>query len=679
MGFALPLGVVQGINGHDFPVNLYYQVGIQFHQEASPAGLGFSYEPGSITRQVVFVADDNNAGDYEQDNTGGYCTEQQWLQDLQNFYVGLSPFLIGISFIPGVGGAILGYIATLANLAFTMAVEYAAEGGTYSAGGPHVPKYNYDSGHGVGYLKTDAGHEFDLPDIYMVNTPFISGQLVRDGSGANEHFVFKQTGGSGKKDYSTTRVDYDCSGSNDYFKITLKDGTQLFFEQTRKSNYLQYFTASNSTNGYDCMSRLHIRQKTAKPMQWLLTKVIYPDYVDHDATPGPSKGDLGSWIKFQYTENERTDVVQFDDSYQVKPNAVMHGGPLFDSWMYFDDVYLESIATPNESASIEYSGGRKDDLWFVASNIRWNSYVDGLHWGSTGVRCYDIHCNSNCDPVNPNYPAPIDRKILSAIKILSSSGSIIKKVDFATDYSLSPNSFHSTVYIGNENVPPTGNPSGGKLTLKNISITGSDGKVLPPIIFSYVSYNPDGFSWKLPVTQSPGEFPFWVEDKDCWGYYCPSIGMQNDFNPYGLASRSIRTSDKFPYAAAWSLQKLSFPTGMSIQWDYESNRYNKANGSIVKDQDNNATTRYCGGIRVKQISVNDGMNTAKSLSTTSYFYSAGGAGQFDDNTYGTSGQATVEPYNYISDDEYRREPNTQGGLYTAAPPFLRSSPVSSCN
>jgi len=58
MAFAFPLATVRGVAGNDFPISLYYKAGIRANDEASPAGLGFSYDPGMITRQVVFVPDD---------------------------------------------------------------------------------------------------------------------------------------------------------------------------------------------------------------------------------------------------------------------------------------------------------------------------------------------------------------------------------------------------------------------------------------------------------------------------------------------------------------------------------------------------------------------------------------------------------------------------------------------
>ncbi|MBN1308973.1 MAG: hypothetical protein JXA18_13705 [Chitinispirillaceae bacterium] len=44
MMFQLPLGTVRGA-GIDYPINLGYAAGIQYYQEASSVGLGFSVDP----------------------------------------------------------------------------------------------------------------------------------------------------------------------------------------------------------------------------------------------------------------------------------------------------------------------------------------------------------------------------------------------------------------------------------------------------------------------------------------------------------------------------------------------------------------------------------------------------------------------------------------------------------
>jgi hypothetical protein len=50
MVLQLPLGVVKGINGQNFPLTLNYKAGIPYHSQASEVGLGFSLGTGGSIR-----------------------------------------------------------------------------------------------------------------------------------------------------------------------------------------------------------------------------------------------------------------------------------------------------------------------------------------------------------------------------------------------------------------------------------------------------------------------------------------------------------------------------------------------------------------------------------------------------------------------------------------------------
>lgn len=264
-----------------------------------------------------------------------------------------------------------------------------------------------------------------------------------------------------------------------------------------------------------------------------------------------------------------------------------------------------------------------------------------------------------------------------------------RAIQFKHDYSLRPWNTHSFTKDSYGGLSVfSGNPNAGCLTLKEVDIYDSQNNQTAPIVFSY-GYNPSitqdlssdynqfAFMAVVPICNPSCFVPvvnafYRIEEKDIWGYYCRNrdpahpgrVNNANDFNATGFSTRSIMSgTDQIPYASAWSLQKITFPTGMWIKWDYETNRYNKANNCEIKDQAGNPVNRYGGGIRVKKITINDGWGK---LNTLNYYYSNGDPGQFDDNTYGTSGHATVEPYNYISNAEYRTDTRTRGGLYTPA-------------
>lgn len=87
---------------------------------------------------------------------------------------------------------------------------------------------------------------------------------------------------------------------------------------------------------------------------------------------------------------------------------------------------------------------------------------------------------------------------------------------------------------------------------------------------------------------------------DRWGYYFLSTSVGNIHNHAGLYHNSL--------PEAWSLTKVTWPTGGTTEWSYESDRYNRVNdyypdawGNMEKDD-----THYGGGIRVKTLKNCDG-------------------------------------------------------------------------
>ena len=58
--YNVPLVTLPGPNGESVPVSLSYHAGIGVNQKSSWVGLGWDYNPGEITRQVVDAPDDYN-------------------------------------------------------------------------------------------------------------------------------------------------------------------------------------------------------------------------------------------------------------------------------------------------------------------------------------------------------------------------------------------------------------------------------------------------------------------------------------------------------------------------------------------------------------------------------------------------------------------------------------------
>ncbi|MFQ5583626.1 MAG: hypothetical protein ACE5GL_04250, partial [Calditrichia bacterium] len=52
LNISIPILTVPGTNGLNFQINFTYKAGILFHQTASWIGLGWNFDPASITRDV---------------------------------------------------------------------------------------------------------------------------------------------------------------------------------------------------------------------------------------------------------------------------------------------------------------------------------------------------------------------------------------------------------------------------------------------------------------------------------------------------------------------------------------------------------------------------------------------------------------------------------------------------
>jgi hypothetical protein len=624
MGFSLPLSTVKGINGHDYTIQLNYAAGIRTNQQASPVGLGFSYGAGSITRKVIFVPDDNPGSSTLDFIPGSHpvCIEGFW-----RMIWGLIALVISIVITIATHGAGVPFvIATIANLAVAGAlnvVQLVVFGvPDFSAGGTHLPSYNFKNEDKKGFLK---GGNADLPDIYIVNSPYINGQMVWVGNAATGHFVMKQVSGSLLKDASTVQINYE----NEIFTILTPDGTKLIFDKSDKYGNTHYSDWAKSDNDEECIVSYTMKQTGALPVQWHLTKVLFNDYVDGNGDSDPLNSETinyGSWICFGYDEKINTSIYQ-----EINKEAGILEGAYSRQWNAigkYDNGYegvtlynLNNIKTPNQTAVFEYINDRKDNVWLYTGT---NIVVNG--------------------------------PVLNRIKVKAKNGTVIKAIDFSTAYELRPHTESAFISSGN---PVPGNPDAASLTLKSVIIRGEDGTGLPAIRFEY-GYNPSALPYK--TTNPANGHLVAAERRDAWEYYNPNT--PNDWNANGEYSRAVSGGGQV-YAAAWSMRKLLLPSGMTIEWTYEPNRYLFANNVAMTDVGGNPQVKYGDGIRVKQIDVNDGLGNNK---ITSLFYTQmQTVGSFEETSTNSSGHATALPYPYILEESQDKRPNkAKGGLYTPA-------------
>ncbi len=635
MGFSLPLGTVQGVNGNDFPIQLNYSAGISLHQEASEVGLGFSCGIGGISRKVVYVPDDLT-GDHFTVQEKGSCYLTGWRKWVEPIAYVVSSFLTVLTC--GEAAPLLIFMNALFSMYPEMARTPTVE--SYRGGGEHTPVYNYVQGEVKGFFK--GGETTDLPDMYIINTPYISGTMLwkKTMSDGKEMFELDKNG-------SAYIICYDKI--DNIFTVTLPNGTKLIFDRRTQYPEETQTRGRKSEDGNQCYfsnGRINEESVTA---QWHLTKVLYSDYLDGsspvDDNPLNSQvNNKGSWVCFEYDsitgydlypENSHVSHIvpeKLDMVFQASENlSVFHnighrawasGYPpappmVFrwnNEWSYIRLLTLKKVVTPNQTADYNFTYDRRDAKWFES------------------------------------YPAvvQIDRGVLSNITIKNKDGKEKQKILFTTSYRLRAKD-------GND----------GSLTLEKLTLSDTNGNTLPPIQFDYVENNPPR-DFSHYVGDGDNNAGYCIEEKDLWGYYNPTKNsyQKNDFNTEGNITQANN-------ANAWSLKSIAFPEGYKISWEYEPSRYETANAVPVKMESDNAVAKYGDGIRVKKVTLKNDVGNSK---TWSYFYTDEN-GVFTENAYNSSGYASIEPfaYNLVSYKENgvyfssdTRPAKARGGLYSPA-------------
>lgn len=662
MGFSMMLGTIQGLNGKNIPVNLSYQAGIHLYQGASPAGLGFSYSPGSISLQQVFVNDMNTGGSTNYSYSAGEDADWGWQYWVTGIMFGIFTIVVAV-LTWGQSLTLQLVVFSAAMLVVESATNYVVHKPyDYIAGAFDTPGYDAENGTGKGVV---MGGNNDMPDIYNISTPFLSGQMcyrIKEND-----FVLRAAKGCTLPDNKATNI--ECLDGGHAFKITLSDGTKLVFDKVKYSRSVQasYAQRSPEPNVWNYVSSRTIIDEPS-PCQWFLTKVFFNDYVDGngDEIPGNSIApDKGNWIQYNYDEVIQNDAMQIPNSVESSPYSTTiayPGGVL-------QDLYLKSIKTPNQYADFIYSNDRLDDLWFLKADVD----ILGLnHDGEVaGGKAEPRHYNSINGHIGTaaymfkskyNTALPLHRKVLSSVVFYNNNNKVTKKIKLNTDYSRKPSSLQSyTKNSERDFLELAGNLNAGCLTLNSFDILNASNEVLGTVRFNYVPQNPP--QWDKDdignFTDTDYGVPYYFEKKDLWGYYYPTSRNRFPWLHYNWVD---------PEAQAWSVNEVILPTGKSVQWVYEANRYDMSNNKRVKVGLTGAPLGG-GGIRVKQVITADGTGNKATLD---YFYTC------DPNvleehtdiamdTCNSSGYVAVHPMPYLSNavNDYRTAMNmAYGGSYT---------------
>jgi hypothetical protein len=321
---------------------------------------------------------------------------------------------------------------------------------------------------------------------------------------------------------------------------------------------------------------LEIKKLSPYASSYLLTAVLGPDYIDSDGIPGPSDGDVGYWVKFNYvlaTPDFKWRIPYLGASFVRGPDNGRYvvGTERLSDKGYFtfgsrETWYLASVETATHKAFMCTDRiGRRDAISAVdPAQIETPTAGFERPWKLTSVQLYPKSALSDLT-MDPSTGCPNGTPLIEA----------------HLDYEGYNTSSQRSENLSLANLSP--NAQTGKLTLKRVYFThlsSTRGK-LSPYVFDYdgsdVNHNPDYHdgerdrwnNYQVPPTPpqlrptngAPLASPP-VEDRMAWTDQS-SAGHTDQSSPNLL--------DKV--AGAWSLRKVTEPTGRTIVVQYEAGDY----------------------------------------------------------------------------------------------------------
>lgn len=312
---------------------------------------------------------------------------------------------------------------------------------------------------------------------------------------------------------------------------------------------------------------------------YLLTAVFSPDYVDLTGD-GPTKDDMGYYVKYNYFKKQ--------SGYKWR--------------MPYKNAFLTkgNYTDPNDDKG-SYMYGEKE-IWYVNSiETKTHIAVFNVKDRADGI---EASGDKNTPGLGSNKLSYLDHIDLFDIKDMSQS---IQTVNFVYDYSLCSgvqNNSGASVVINGTDI----NAAKGKLTLKKVwfSYLGNNKGSLSPYIFDYTTNNPNTGGFSYAVEQNPS---YSQNNSDRWGFYKYPVYLKGGANSSTSLLTQVSTcgNDDYIYtdqsldydhngtfdsngngkidendddvlkrnfnASAWSLRKITLPSGGTITIDYEQDDY----------------------------------------------------------------------------------------------------------
>jgi hypothetical protein len=273
----------------------------------------------------------------------------------------------------------------------------------------------------------------------------------------------------------------------------------------------------------------------------MLTAVVAADYIDYDNIIGPSDGDRGYWVKFNY---QRT-----DDDYKWR---IPYEGANFIEGNRGDDddnmatisygekelYYVKTIETKTHIAHF-YISSRHDARGAAGPYDLLGASITGANGSMQKLDSIELYSKNE-------YYSDCERGELNEDAVP------LQTVHLEYDYSLC------------DGIPNSDNGS-GKLTLKKVWFTSENSNrgAFSPYKFTY-QQNED----------------YNIRNMDRWGNFKDNEGLYTFANPYPFKdfpyteqSMATQNPDYVPPTGQWALSEVQLPTGGIFKIEYEANDY----------------------------------------------------------------------------------------------------------
>lgn len=308
-------------------------------------------------------------------------------------------------------------------------------------------------------------------------------------------------------------------------------------------------TGGQPTYKYANTNQFYSRKEITYPYAhaFLLTEILGPDYIDADNITGPSDGDFGYWVKFEYRK-------------KVLNNASLNDTDVYKWRAPFDGAsYIKGLNTTFEDDKGAYTYGTKEMYYLSKASTKSHIAVFNISSRKDGR---GVFSELQDNPAKTGaYSFKLDNiQLFVKNEYLAAPATAkpIKTVNFQYSYELCkgiPNNG------GGNDVGTQGTftNEGGKLTLKKVWFTYQKNQrgSLSPYEFGYSDFNP-GYSQNT---------------LDRWGTYRPASGnaCKDIEAPYIDQYTNRAEHDK--YASAWSMTSIKLPSGGLIKVALEADDY----------------------------------------------------------------------------------------------------------